>query len=297
MACQGWLCPCIRHASATFLFKLHGLAGTSPDILNDFWNSAIGKLPKTGSWFPRIELAGNLSCPVLQIRIRPAPATHSTIRLIDYQNEDFRKLPRHKGPDLAKLISARKKIAGQGADEAILTTPKGFLLEGLTTSILWWEGSVLCTTPSSQRILPGVTSQLLRLIAEQENIPFAYRFRKTADLNGCEVWAVNALHGIRRVVDWENPHSRRPAISTSITGDKNWTSSANRSESCTGQTPATVISPIRIDPDFLAPRICVSAPIATICLNISFRFPAIVISSTGYWMTPFSTQNPDAPLE
>lgn len=62
---------------------------------------------------------------------------------------------------------------------------------------------MLCTTPSSQRILPGVTSQLLRLIAEQENIPFAYRFRKTADLNGCEVWAVNALHGIRRVVDWE----------------------------------------------------------------------------------------------
>ncbi len=179
------------------------LAGTSPDILNDFWNSAIGKLPKTGSWFPRIELAGNLSCPVLQIRIRPAPAIHSTIRLIDHKGADFRKLPRHKGPDLAKLIAARKKIVEQGADEAILTTPKGFLLEGLTTSILWWEGPVLCSTPPSQRVLPGVTSELLRLIAEQENIFFSYRFRKAADLNGCEIWAVNALHGIRRVVGWE----------------------------------------------------------------------------------------------
>ena len=179
------------------------LAGTSPDILNEFWNAAIGKLPKTGSWFPRIELAGNLCCPVFQIRIRPAPAIHSTIRLIDYESRDFRKLPRHKGPDLANLISARKKIMGQGADDAILSTSTGFLLEGLTTSIFWWEGSTLCTTSPSRRVLPGVTSPLLRFIAEEENIPFAHRFRKPDDLNGFEVWAVNALHGIRRVVVWE----------------------------------------------------------------------------------------------
>lgn len=179
------------------------LAVISPDILNNFWNLATGKLPQTGSWFPRIELAGSLSSPVLQIRIRKAPAIHSTIRLIDYKGEDFRKWPRHKGPDLAKLITERKKIVEQGADEAILTTRHGFLLEGLTTSILWWEGSTLCATSPSRRVLPGISSQLLRLIAEQEHIPFASRFRKPADLNGCEVWAVNALHGIRRAINWE----------------------------------------------------------------------------------------------
>lgn len=92
---------------------------------------------------------------------------------------------------------------GQGADDAILSTSTGFLLEGLTTSIFWWEGSTLCTTSPSRRVLPGVTSQLLRFIAEEENIPFAHRFRKPDDLNGFEVWAVNALHGIRRVVVWE----------------------------------------------------------------------------------------------
>lgn len=179
------------------------LAECDPWMLSDFWNAAIETLPKTGSWFPRIELAGNLSCPVFQIRIRPAPAIHSTIRLIDYKGKDFRKLPRHKGPDLMKLISARNQIVEQGADEAILTSSKGFLLEGLTTSIAWWEGSTLCTTSPSRRVLPGVTSQLLRVIAEQEKIPFAHRFRKPDDLNGFDVWAVNALHGIRRVVDWE----------------------------------------------------------------------------------------------
>lgn len=186
-----------------FIASCIELAGTSPDILNEFWNAAIDKLPKTGSWFPRIELAGNLCAPVFQIRIRPAPAIQRTIRLIDYKSKDFRKLPRHKGPDLANLISARMKITEQGADEAILSTSTGFLLEGLTTSIFWWEGSTLCTTSPSRRVLPGVTSQLLRSIAEQANIPFSYRFRKTTDLNGCEVWAVNALHGIRRVVVWE----------------------------------------------------------------------------------------------
>lgn len=47
------------------------LAECDPWMLSDFWNAAIETLPKTGSWFPRIELAGNLSCPVFQIRIRP----------------------------------------------------------------------------------------------------------------------------------------------------------------------------------------------------------------------------------
>ncbi len=56
------------------------------------------------------------------------------------------------------------------------------------------------------------------------------------------------------------------------------------------QLPATVILSIKIDPVSLVPRIKVSAPIATICMKISFMLPAIVISSTGYWISPFSTQ-------
>lgn len=187
-----------------FFSSCQKMARIEQNILDDFWNQSMGTLAKTGSWFPRIELAGNLHQPVFQFRIRKAPPTHPNIKLIDYQSRDFRKMPRHKGPDLAKLISARKNIVEQGADEAILTTPKGFLLEGLTTSILWWEGSTLCTTPASWRVLPGVTGQLIRTIAEKNDIPVASRSRKLKELNGCEVWAVNALHGIRRAVNWEH---------------------------------------------------------------------------------------------
>lgn len=186
-----------------FLSSCLKLAGVDRDILIDFWNQAIGSLPKTGLWFPRIELTGNIHQPTFLFRIRKAPDIHSDIRLIEWKNGDFRKMPRHKGPDLAKLIAARKNIVEEGADEALLMTPKRFLLEGLTTSILWWEAGTLCTTPFSRRILPGITCQLIRTIAEAEKVPFACRFRRPEELNGREVWAVNALHGIRRVVNWE----------------------------------------------------------------------------------------------
>ncbi|CAD6552252.1 hypothetical protein LMG24235_05064 [Paraburkholderia sabiae] len=61
--------------------------------------------------------------------------------------------------------------------------------------------------------------------------------------------------------------------------------------------PATVIRSIKTEPVCLVPRTIVSAPIATTCRNISCNVLATVISSTGYWIFPFSTQNPDAPRE
>ena len=37
--------------------------------------------------------------------------------------------------------------------------------------------------------------------------------------------------------------------------------------------------------------------VSLMCWNISLRLPATVISSTGYWISPFSTQKPAAPRE
>lgn len=56
------------------------------------------------------------------------------------------------------------------------------------------------------------------------------------------------------------------------------------------QAPATTIFSIRMEPVCLVPRTSTSLPTATICASISFILPAMVISSTGYWITPFSTQ-------
>ncbi len=56
------------------------------------------------------------------------------------------------------------------------------------------------------------------------------------------------------------------------------------------QAPATVMLPIRMEPVAFVPRTSTSLPMAAMSRNMSFRLPAMVISSTGYWMMPFSTQ-------
>ena len=48
---------------------------------------------------------------------------------------------------------------------------------------------------------------------------------------------------------------------------------------------------------FLGSKKITSLPIHIIFLYISVKLPAIVISSTGYAISPFSIQKPEAPLE
>ena len=63
---------------------------------------------------------------------------------------------------------------------------------------------LLCAVPDANRILPGTIRELILSIAEQSGIPTAYRLVLPARLNGREVWAVNALHGIRSAIPWQN---------------------------------------------------------------------------------------------
>ena len=193
----------LRHHRNRFLSSCRQLAGIGENGTIPVWEKALELVPRTGCFFPRIELAGKPGQAIFQIRIRKAPPVCRTIRLIDCRITDSRKAPRHKGPDLQKMSAIRQNILKTGADEGILTTAKGFLLEGLTTSIMWWEGQTLCTVSPAHRVLPGITVQLVQSVAASGNIRLAYRQRKPEDLNECEVWAVNALHGIRRAVNWE----------------------------------------------------------------------------------------------
>lgn len=61
--------------------------------------------------------------------------------------------------------------------------------------------------------------------------------------------------------------------------------------------PATVIRSIRMEPHCLDPRTTRSLPTETMPRNMSFRLPAIVISCTGWTISPRSTQYPAAPRE
>lgn len=191
-----------------FFNSCYQLHQVSPEILQPYWMDALKKIPQAGLWFPRIELVGNSNSPKLQMRIRPAPLLKETVRLTLCPSSDNRQAPRHKGPDMSSLMKMRDQVLNLGADEGIIVSPKGYLLEGLTTSLLWWEKrkgqQVLCAVPDANRILPGTIRKLILSIAEQSGIPISYRLVRPEQLDGCEVWAVNALHGIRPAISWQN---------------------------------------------------------------------------------------------
>jgi branched-subunit amino acid aminotransferase/4-amino-4-deoxychorismate lyase len=172
--------------------------------LREFWAAACRALPRSGRWFPRVELAGDPGAgdpgaPRLSLRVRPAPATSATARLWIHGGGDPRRFPGHKGPDLAALGELRRRAHHEGADDALLTTADGILLEAAHASVLWWEAGTLCVPAAGLPVLPGVTAGLIRDRASALGVPIKDVRRRPQDLDSCEVWLVNSLHGIRSV--------------------------------------------------------------------------------------------------
>jgi branched-subunit amino acid aminotransferase/4-amino-4-deoxychorismate lyase len=163
-----------------------------------FMRAGLAQVPVTGRWFPRAELAMVNGTPRLQLWLRPAPPRADSIRLWIPPEPDQRTFPQIKGPDLPYLSALRDAAVAAGADEAVLLSPGGNVLEGTTTSILWWRGQALCAPPPDAPVLPGVTRA--GLLASGHPVTFEYA--TPAELAGLKVWAVNALHGIRPVTGW-----------------------------------------------------------------------------------------------
>ncbi|WP_405730952.1 aminotransferase class IV [Streptomyces sp. NBC_01537] len=187
--------------------------------LSAFWREMTAALPRAdGTWFPRVELAAARTAgrrPQLRLRLRPAPPLAPAVRVWGAGQPDPRTLPRRKGPDLGTLAGVRRRAStqGQGADEAVLTTASGLILEAANSSILWWEDdTTLCLPAPELPVLPGVTTGLLQARARRSGIRLLHRRCTLDDLDGHEVWLVNALHGIRPVTDWtDRPITAGPA--------------------------------------------------------------------------------------
>ncbi|MQY06462.1 aminotransferase class IV [Actinomadura macrotermitis] len=176
-------------------------AGACGTDVSAFWTAVLGRLPATGEWFPRVELA-DTDPPVLALRLRPAPPRGETIGVWVPDTPDPRRHPRRKGPDLDVLGDLRAEARRHGADEALLVTPDGIVLEGATTSLVWWEEDRLCFPEPDLPVLPSVTAGLIRDEALTRGVPVAHGRPRLPDLAGRETWLVNALHGIRPVTAW-----------------------------------------------------------------------------------------------
>lgn len=178
------------------------LGGISREQTREFMLAAMARVPSRGRWFPRAELIGVAGAARLQLRIRPAPAQGHSVRLWLWPSPDARANPVVKGPDLGWLASVRRAAVDAGADEAVLLSGRGHILEGSATSILWWSGDTLCAPPEAGRVLPSVTRDLLLDAADAAGVTVSLRDASPTELAGLEVWAVNALHGIRPVTAW-----------------------------------------------------------------------------------------------
>jgi len=192
-----------RFLSSVRSRAISGFAGTAlPSGDERFWATAVGALPREGRWFPRLELAETADGPLFQLRVRPAPPVADSVSLATWMGRDPRRVPSIKGPDLEALLEIRARAVAQAAGEAVLLSPEGFVCDGTTSAIAWWEDDALCIPPKEMARVDSVTVRCVLALAESNGTPVRWERRRPEELAGREVWALNGLHGIRGVDAW-----------------------------------------------------------------------------------------------
>ncbi|GLK17566.1 aminotransferase class IV [Herbiconiux flava] len=168
-----------------------------------FWAAAAGRLRSYAgtALFPRVELAQTDSGPQLRLRARVAPRLRTTTVLATHAGPDPRTTPRIKGPDLEALLALRAAAREDGADELVLLRD-GLVVDGSTSALLWWRDETLVAPAGDLPRVASVTARSIRLIATATGTRVVEERARPADLVGCEVWSVSALHGITVVDGW-----------------------------------------------------------------------------------------------
>ncbi|CAN5271911.1 aminotransferase class IV [soil metagenome] len=167
-----------------------------------FWDAAVAALPRSGDWFPRVELLSSAGTPALLLRLRPAPERVRSIRLASHRGPDPRTVPGVKGPATEALARARTTVQALGADEAVILSPEGYVVEGAFSAMLWWRGEVICAPSLDLARVDSVTARSVLALATALGVEVHFESVTPAELDGLEIWSVSALHGIRIVTSW-----------------------------------------------------------------------------------------------
>lgn len=181
---------------------LRGAARLQSPDLEAFWTAAIAAIPREGDWFPRTEVLVAQGAPLAIFHLRPAPERSRSVRVASHLGPDPRSQPTIKGPDTAALLVARKLAKERGADEAVILSPEHFVVEGAYSAFLWWRGDVLCAPSPELERVDSVTARSVIALATALGVQVYYESVTPAELDGCEIWSLSALHGIRIVTAW-----------------------------------------------------------------------------------------------
>lgn len=180
-----------------------------PPEVEEFWNAACAMIPPGGTWFPRWELRSGADNAHFAYWQRRAPELTRAVTLITHEGPDPRRVPSTKGPDIDALGAVQIWAREHGAHDAVLVTSGSHIIDGTTNALVWWRGDMLCSPPSADEDpvftrVPSVTATSLLGLASALGVETHEEHAKPEELEGCEVWALNALHGIRMVVGWVN---------------------------------------------------------------------------------------------
>lgn len=178
------------------------LEGAAPAFIDE----ARTRIAEFGEGFPRLEVwRPEERAPFrFDLSLRPLPEIGDAVSLriashLRVVNAD------RKGPN----IHAYGVLARRLGAEPLLVDAAGSVLEGGTTSLLWWSDDELRVVDSEWRV-PSVTEALVLDIARELDIPARRATVTPENLAAHEVWAVNALHGIRPVTSIDEASTRTP---------------------------------------------------------------------------------------
>jgi branched-subunit amino acid aminotransferase/4-amino-4-deoxychorismate lyase len=194
-------------ALAIGLHRERFLGSMSPDAraatnADEFWSAALALIPREGDWFPRVELQNRSGGLLLVLRLRTAPERAKSVVAATWTGEDPRTQPLIKGPDLAVMMRIRTSVQAAGAGEAVLLSPDGYIVEGAYTALLWWRGAILCAPPADLQRVDSVTVRSVLALAAALGIETYEEAVTPPEIADTELWALNALHGIRIVTKW-----------------------------------------------------------------------------------------------
>ncbi|MCV2490374.1 aminotransferase class IV [Geodermatophilus sp. YIM 151500] len=97
-------------------------------------------------------------------------------------------------------MAALRHAHGLGADDAVLTSLEGRLLEAPTSSVVWAVDGELRTPPPDTGILPGTTQARLFARAAEAGRPTRVAHGTVDDLHAADaVWLVSGVRGVARV--------------------------------------------------------------------------------------------------